>query len=238
MLYFAYIFSSRGLLDRREEARAVILVLFVFSAIFWAAFEQAPTSLNLFARDFTNRTIGSASWFRPTWFQVDELGVHHHLRAGVRVASGWRMAKRGWELSSPAKFALGLVLRRYRLPHHDPAVERPRREPRRARRSRRWWLTISYIFQTLGELSLSPVGLSSMTKLSPRKFVGQMMGVWFLATSLGNLIAGLVGGNVDPEKLEQTPPLFDRTTIALHAAAVVLALLMIPIRRMMRKAEA
>jgi POT family proton-dependent oligopeptide transporter len=67
------------------------------------------------------------------------------------------------------------------------------------------WLTASYFFQTVGELFLSPVGLSSMTKLSPRKYVGQMMGIWFLATSVGNLVAGIVGGHVDPEKLEQTP---------------------------------
>jgi POT family proton-dependent oligopeptide transporter len=96
-----------------------------------------------------------------------------------------------------------------------------------------WWLTVSYLFQTFGELSISPVGLSTMTKLSPRKYVGQMMGIWFLATSVGNLIAGLVGGHVDPEKLEQMPQLFMGTAGALLGAAVVLALLIIPIRRMM-----
>ena len=96
------------------------------------------------------------------------------------------------------------------------------------------WLTVSYLFQTFAELSISPVGLSSMTKLSPRRFVGQMMGIWFLATSVGNLIAGLVGGSVDPEKLEQTPKLFTGTAIALFAASVVLAVLVIPISRMMK----
>jgi POT family proton-dependent oligopeptide transporter len=79
------------------------------------------------------------------------------------------------------------------------------------------------------------VGLSSMTKLSPRRFVGQMMGIWFLATALGNLIAGLVGGHVDPEQLEQMPRLFTSTTVSLVAAAVVLGLLVVPIRRMMAK---
>ena len=87
------------------------------------------------------------------------------------------------------------------------------------------WLTVSYILQTIGELLLSPVGLSTMTKLSPRKYVGQTMGIWFLATSVGNLIAGLVGGSVDPEKLEQTPKLFIGTTAALIGAAVLLAIL-------------
>jgi POT family proton-dependent oligopeptide transporter len=87
------------------------------------------------------------------------------------------------------------------------------------------WLTVSYILQAIGELFLSPVGLSTMTKLSPRKYVGQMMGIWFLATSVGNLIAGLVGGSVDPEKLEQVPTVFIGTTVALIAAAILLALL-------------
>jgi len=87
------------------------------------------------------------------------------------------------------------------------------------------WLFTSYLFQTFGELCLSPVGLSSMTKLSPRKYVGQMMGIWFLASSVGNLIAGLVGGSVNPEKLEQTPKLFIGTTAALVVAALILAAL-------------
>ena len=84
-----------------------------------------------------------------------------------------------------------------------------------------------------GELTLSPVGLSSMTKLAPRKFVGQMMGIWFMASALGNLIAGIVGGNVDPNKLGQMPLLFQRTAISLFIAAAVIAALIIPIRRML-----
>ena len=95
------------------------------------------------------------------------------------------------------------------------------------------WLVLTYLMHTFGELSLSPVGLSTVTKLAPARMVGQMMGIWFLAASLGNLIAGLVGGSVDPEKLEQTPALFLWTAIALFASAVVLALLILPIRRMM-----
>jgi POT family proton-dependent oligopeptide transporter len=72
-----------------------------------------------------------------------------------------------------------------------------------------------------------------MTKLSPRRYVGQMMGIWFLASAVGNLIAGLVGGQVD-QKLEQMPKLFTATTAALVVAAILLALLAIPIRRMMQ----
>ena len=78
---------------------------------------------------------------------------------------------------------------------------------------------------------------SSMTKLSPRRYVGQMMGIWFLATALGNLIAGLVGGRVNPENLPDTPQLFQMTAIACGVAAVVLVLLVGPIRRMMATKE-
>ena len=73
-----------------------------------------------------------------------------------------------------------------------------------------------------------------MTKLSPRKYVGQMMGIWFLASALGNLIGGRVGGHVDPEKLDQMPQLFTTTTLSLMIAATICALLIVPIRRMMR----
>ena len=136
------------------------------------------------------------------------------------------------ELSSPAKFTLGLLLAALGFAIMIPAANIVVQSGGAVKVSA-LWLTFSYLFQTLGELSLSPVGLSSMTKLSPRKYVGQMMGIWFLAASVGNLIAGLVGGNVDPEKLEQTPALFTWTTIALVVSAVILGLLSIPIRRMM-----
>jgi POT family proton-dependent oligopeptide transporter len=96
-----------------------------------------------------------------------------------------------------------------------------------------WWLVGCYFLQSIGELSLSPVGLSSMTKLAPRRFVGQMMGIWFTADALGNLIAGLVGGHVNPNNLNEMPQLFGRTANSLAIAAVVIGILIIPIRRMM-----
>jgi len=202
----------------------------VFAAVFWAAFEQAPTSLNLFARDFTDRNVFGFE-VPALWFQsINSAFII--IFAPVFAALWVGMARRGMELSSPAKFAFGLLLAAIGFAIMIPAANIIVRSGGAVKVSA-WWLTFSYLFQTLGELALSPVGLSSMTKLSPRKYVGQMMGIWFLASSLGNLIAGLVGGNVDPEKLEQTPALFTWTAVALVVSAVVLALLAIPIRRMM-----
>jgi POT family proton-dependent oligopeptide transporter len=232
VVYFAYLFTAGDLTGDEKRRMAVIFVLFVFAAIFWGAFEQAPTSLNLFARDFTDRTILGFE-VPALWFQsINSAFII--IFAPVFAALWVGMAKRGLELSSPAKFALGLMLAGIGfalmvIPANGIVSSGG------AIKVSALWLTVSYFFQTLGELSLSPVGLSSMTKLSPRKYVGQMMGVWFLAASVGNLIAGLVGGSVDPEKLEQTPALFTWTAVALFAAAALCGLLVIPIRRMMRE---
>jgi POT family proton-dependent oligopeptide transporter len=234
VLYFGYLFLFAGLNTEEKKRIAVILVLFIFAIIFWSAFEQAPTSLNLFAADFTDRNL--FGWEVPIlWLQsVNSFFVI--TLAPVFAALWVTMAKRGNELSSPAKFAFGLLfagLGFYLMVAAANAVI----AGGEGTRVSMWWLTGSYLLQTIGELSLSPVGLSSMTKLSPRRFVGQMMGVWFLATALGNLIAGLVGGHVDPNNLSEMPRLFERTAYSLFIATAVLALLVVPIRRMMGEAK-
>jgi POT family proton-dependent oligopeptide transporter len=230
-LFFAFVFVA-GRLNGAEKRRvAVIIVLFAFAAIFWSAFEQAPTSLNLFARDFTDRTVGGFQ-IPATWFQsVNPLMII--IFAPVFAWLWVTLARRGTNLSSPAKFSLGLFLAGIGflimifaanavVSSGGTALVAP------------WWLVGSYFFQSIGELCLSPVGLSSMTKLAPRKYVSQMMGIWFLASALGNLIGGRVGGHVDPEKLEQMPKLFTTTTVSLMGAALLLVLMIVPIRRMMK----
>ncbi len=291
--YFAYLFIAGGLVGDEKKRVAVIFVLFVFAAIFWSAFEQAPTSLNLFARDFTDRVV-DFSWI-PTAIHVPFLALggaaiaafiffvakmlggkdeppSARLIVGLLVAGtllltiGWlagsaefeipatwfqsvnalfviilapvfawlwvAMSRRGGDLSSPAKFSLGLLCAGVGFMLMIWAANQVVASDGNLLVSP-WWLVGSYFFQTVGELALSPVGLSSMTKLSPQRYVGQMMGIWFLASAVGNLIGGLVGGHVDPENLEQMPTLFTATTVSLLVAAVVLALLIVPIRRMM-----
>jgi POT family proton-dependent oligopeptide transporter len=235
VLFFGGVLATGNLTGDEKKRLLVIFVLFIFSAIFWGAFEQAPTSLNLFARDFTDREMFGFTMPATAFQSVNSAFII--IFAPIFAALWLGMAKRGKELSSPGKFALGLaitgvgfglmIIPAYTILNSGGTVK-----------VSPWWLVISYLFQTFGELSISPVGLSSMTKLSPRKYVGQMMGIWFLATSVGNLIAGLVGGSVDPEKLEQTPTLFIWTTVALVGSAVVLALLAIPIRKMMASVPA
>jgi POT family proton-dependent oligopeptide transporter len=229
--FFATVLLAGNLTTDEKKRVGVIFVLFVFAAIFWGAFEQAPTSLNLFAKDFTDRNI--LGWEMPaTWFQsVNSFFII--LLAPVFAALWVWMAKRDIELSSPSKFALGLAMAGVGFALMISAANKVVASGGTVLVSP-WWLIGSYFFQTVGELCLSPVGLSSMTKLSPRQYVGQMMGIWFLAASVGNLVAGLVGGHVDPSNLEQTPTVFIGTTIALAVATGILLALVVPIRRMMQ----
>jgi POT family proton-dependent oligopeptide transporter len=230
VLYFAYLFLMGGLSGDEKKRVGVIVVLFVFATIFWSAFEQAPTSLNLFARDYTDRTV--LGWEMPaTWLQAfNSLFVI--LLAPVFAWAWVSMARRGGDLSSPAKFGLGLLFASLGFFLMVAAAKIVINGGGHVRVSP-WWLIGSYLLQTFGELSLSPVGLSSMTKLAPRKLAGQMMGVWFLAAALGNLIAGLVGGHVNPENLSEMPALFQQTAFSLLIASAVLFAMVVPIRRMM-----
>ncbi len=234
-LYFAYLFVLGGLNTDEKKRVAVIAVLFVFAAIFWSAFEQTPTALNLFAQDFTDRMIGG--WEMPaTWFQsVNSFWII--LLAPVIAAIWTGLGNRNINLSSPVKFAIGLGFSTLAFVVMIFASYIVVGDGTSAMLVSPLWLITFYLFLTLGELFVSPVGLSSMTTLSPRRYVGQMMGIWFLASSLGNLIGGLVGGEVDPENLSAMPRLFTTTSLFLGGSALVLIILSVPIARMMRSAK-
>ena len=100
-----------------------------------------------------------------------------------------------------------------------------------------FWLVGSILLLTLGELCLSPIGLATMTLLAPQKMRGQVMGLWFCASALGNLAAGIMGGNIRKDQLDSMPELFSHVSIALVICAVVLAALIIPVRKMLKNAD-
>jgi POT family proton-dependent oligopeptide transporter len=233
LAYFGYLFFGAGLDAGEKKRTVVILVLFIFSACFWSAYEQAPTSLNLFAKDFTDRHIGSFE-VPIVWLQ-SATPIFVVVLSGVFAAVWSALARRGIDFSSPAKFAFALFCAGLSYLIMVAATNRVISGGGVGVRVSMWWLIVTYLLQVIGELALSPVGLSSVTKLAPRRFVGQMMGVWFMSIALGNLVAGLIGGNVDPEKLAEMPALFQRTATSLFIATALLAALVIPIRRLMKQ---
>jgi proton-dependent oligopeptide transporter, POT family len=215
--FYWLIFGKGWSVDERKRAVA-ILVLFVASAIFWASFEQAGSSLNLFAERNTNR-VAFGHQFPASWFQsVQPLFVISlaPVFAWLWLAMGRR------EPSSPAKFTLGLLFVGLSF-----AVMVP---PSRGGLVSPWWLVGCYLLATFGELCLSPIGLSAMTKLAPSRIGGFVMGIWFLGTAVGNWLAGRAGGLFESMPL---PQLFGAVAASALVAGVVLALLIKPTVRMM-----
>jgi proton-dependent oligopeptide transporter, POT family len=214
----------KGARDATERKRiGAIIVLFVFATLFWMGFEQAGSSLNLFADQYTNDVIFGWS-FPSSWYQSVEP-VFVVLFAPLFAWLWLHMGRR--EPSSPAKFAYGLLLLGAGFLFVVAAAQI---HARTGAKVSPWWLILLYLFHAFGELSLSPVGLSTVTKLAPARIVGLMMGVWFLALSLGNFLAGYVAGYFEKMPL---PQLFGAVFLSTTLSAVVLALLTPPIKRLM-----
>ncbi len=189
IIYFGFLFSKGGF-DAAEKNRIVAIIIFYLAAaLFWSAFEQAGSTLTLFADRYTNNSV--LGWeFPSTWWQSINAGFIIALSA-VFAWLWIKLAKTGNEPSTPMKFAIGLLLVGIGFLILVPAAMLIESTGGKVGII---WLLMLYFVQTLGELSLSPVGLSAMTKLAPVRIVGQMMGIWFLGAATGNFIGGRVGG--------------------------------------------
>jgi proton-dependent oligopeptide transporter, POT family len=223
--YFAYTMTL-GQLDAVERKRVLaIALLFVFSAIFWSGFEQAGSSLNLVAERLTDRVM--LGWEMPaSWLQ----SVNPIFIIALAPVFAWlwvALARRNAEPTSPAKFGMGLVL----LAIGFGVMVWATMLAAQGVQVSPMWLVVTYFFHTTGELALSPVGLSTVTKLAPHRMVGQMMGVWFMSISLGNLIAGQVAGMFEELPL---PHLFGMVTLITGGAGLLLILLSRTLRRLMQ----
>jgi len=289
MLFFVYIIFFGGHNREEQKRLGVIFWLFILAALFWSGFEQAGSSLNLFAKELTDRVFGPYGFLQQVgpWVPTVLLGlplayINFRLfkrenlwwvgKAGVstftllilgftyylsfNMMSEWTMpasmlqninptfivllapvfgwfwtwlAKRNANPSIPVKFALGLFglaagffVISWGAVNAAAGTVAP------------VWLIVTYFLHTAGELCLSPVGLSSMTKLAPKSRVGQMMGIWFVATALGNLFAGLVAGQLETQAPSS---LFWTVAMIVGAGGIVALLAAPPIKRLMGDVE-
>jgi POT family proton-dependent oligopeptide transporter len=225
--YFLYLFLGAGL-DATERRRVgVVVVMFVACALFWSGFEQAGSSMNLFAQRYVDRAIGGfevpAGWFQS----VQPAFVI--LFAPVFSALWIGLARRNLNPAAPLKFAFGLLLMGLGFLFMVKAAG----IAAGGMQSPAYWLVLTYLLHTFGELCLSPVGLSTVTKLAPARYVGQMMGVWFLASSLGKLTAGLIAGSFDPNDVAAMPGRYMDIVLYGCAVGVVLLLISRPVTRLM-----
>jgi POT family proton-dependent oligopeptide transporter len=221
--FFGTLFADRSW-TREERGRLwVIFVLFAASAVFWSVFEQAGSTLNIFAdRSTANVLMGFK--FPSSWFQ----SLNSLFLVIFAPIIGWVWLKMGpRQPSGPVKFSFGLIGVGIGFlilvpPARAAAVPGVLVSP--------MWLTATYFVHTIAELCLSPVGLSSMTKLAPPKIVGAMMGIWFLGTSIGNFLAASMASMYESLPL---PTLFGRVGLMPIVVGILLLALARPITRMM-----
>jgi proton-dependent oligopeptide transporter, POT family len=200
-----------------------IVIFFCAAVLFWGAYEQAGSTLNLFADRYTRLEMFGRS-FPSSWFQSVQP-VFVILLAPV---FGWLWVKLGrHEPSVPAKFALGLLFMGLAFLVLVPAGAMASGEGLRVSP---WFLIASYFVSELGELCISPVGLSAVTKLAPLRIVGLMMGVWFLSNAFGNKVAGWAAGFFSSMPLNT---LFGYVTVVLLVASAVMFVLIKPSKKLM-----
>jgi POT family proton-dependent oligopeptide transporter len=165
----------------------VVFMLFVFIVLFWAGFEQAGGLMNLYAAEKTDRMVGAfevpAGWFQS----VNPLFIV--LLAPLFSAMWSRLGAQGRSPATPRKMVAGLVLTGMGFLWMIAAVY----DQAANGKASMWWLVLAYLFHTMGELCISPVGLSMVTKLAPLRLASLMMGVWFLINFVANWLAGIIG---------------------------------------------
>jgi len=227
LFYFLYILIAGGLTDVEKKRVLVLIVFFLAAAIFWAGFEQAGSSLQIFAERYTQRTIGG--WEMPSsWFQ-NFNGTFILIFAPVMASLWIFLSARGINPPTPVKFAIALLL----VGTGFFIMEMGSKVAVTGQLASPLFLTFTYLVHTIGELCLSPVGLSSYTKLAPKRYVSQMVGIWFVAASLGNLIAGLFAGGFDEENLQQMPALFHQVTMFSLGFGLLLLIFWKPVKNWM-----
>ncbi|HUQ11595.1 MAG TPA: peptide MFS transporter [Steroidobacteraceae bacterium] len=225
VFFFGYVLLSKELDSAAKKKIGVIIVFFFCAILFWGGFEQQGTTFNTFAFDYTDRSfLGGmfADGQHPaTWYQ----SVNPAFIIVLAPVFAWiwvSLGARNLDPSAPTKMGMGLVLLGVGFLVMMLAAQLVVSSGGRVGPT---WLVLAYLFHTFGELCLSPVGLSNVTKLAPAKYVSRMMGTWFLGTAMGNTIAGLVGGQFAEAKVEQMPHIFLVMTLIGAGAGVFILLI-------------
>jgi len=200
--YYASIFLFGKLTKNEMKRLGALFLVCIASTMFWAGFEQAGSSFNLFARDLTDRMVGSFE-IPTTWFQM--LNSIFLVIMSPFFAALWiNLSKRMINPSYGFKSAIGLIIMAtgfiVMFFASQAAASGLKVAP--------YWLVAVYFIHTVGELCLSPVALSAVSKLSPKRMAGQMMGIFVLTYSVGNVVAGILAGGLDPENPAAMPELF------------------------------
>ena len=216
IIYFIYLLFFAGLTNNEKKNVLMLLLLFIGAAAFWSGFDQSAGSLTIFTRDHVSLNFGTFT-APVSWTQF--LNPLFVVMFAPFFAYLWIfLGKRNLDPNMPVKFAIGLFLMalgfivmifaiKFALVSSPVGIQ---------------WLLITYLLHTFGELTLSPVGLSAFSKYSPKRYLGQMMGIWFLASSLGGVLAGLLGGEATELGLESMSPVFTELVYYCLAIAVVL----------------
>ena len=224
LLFFGWLFLANKWTVEERKRLLVITVLFWGAVVFWSVFEQTGSTLNLFAQRSTDNTIMGRAFPASWWQSVNSAWII--LLAPVFAWIWFKLGRR--DPSSPAKFTLGLFFVGLSFLWMVPAASMAAN----GQSVGWWWLLVCYLLQTIGELCLSPVGLSAMTRLAPQRVVSLMMGVWFMATAVGSFLGGTVSSFYESFEL---PSLFGVVGVYGLVFAAVLALLIKPIKRMMAR---
>jgi POT family proton-dependent oligopeptide transporter len=217
--YFVYLLAFAGL-SRIERNRVLVMIALVAaSATFWAGYEQTGASFNLFADRYTDRHI--LGWDMPAGVLQAVNPFFVIVFAPVFAALWIALGKRGRDFNAAGKFGAGLIL----LGLGFLVMYVASLHVLKGELVSPGWLILTFMLHTWGELCLSPVGLSYMSKLAPPRFIGQVMGLWFLSMALGSNLAGQLTGQYDATHLESLPALFQKIFwYGVIAGAVMLAL--------------
>ena len=222
VIYYAVIYFFSALTANEKKRLWALLLICIASACFWSGFEQAGSSMNLFARDYTDRMIGSFE-IPTAWFQFSNsmfIVLLSPFFAAFWIKLGQRMVTPAYGI----KCAVGLIIMASGFIVMFFAAQYAAQGLKVAP----MWLITTYFLHTVGELCLSPIALSAVSKLSPKRFAGQMMGVFVLTYSIGNIISGLLAGNYDPNNVEQIPALYIQ--ISLFSIGIGLIILLMGLK--------